>query len=476
VALVVELAWKAAMPALPRLNDPDVWWVAAAGRRMLAEGHVPTQNVFSFVDGARPWVMHEWLYGPLYAWGLERFGPAFLGAVGLTSCLLIMALLLHATVGRCRSFALGCGLAALALQAFDLCLRSARPSSISMVFPVAMATLAFHSTWSRRHAAAAVALVWLWANCHGSFPLGPALLAASAVANPTEFRSRALTAVIAGAATLINPYGIHLHGLVAGYLAGQGNVFAVIHDRIREFWPLWRAADYATPWALLGLAVVIALAVAATLRRGSRVVGLLTLGLALMAIRQARHIDLAGLIGTVLLAPVADGWLRNPRNERPRLFAAASWGLGAAVGLLVLVTAADQPLSQWLSGPLGQLALPTLVPKSPGARLFVPFTAGGLAIWEGDPLGVKVFYDSRNDCYAAETARAALDLEFVTDPREVRSTFDHFGVDHVLVPDDGPVGPLMKKLPEWLPSLTQSQWTLYVRAPDRGSPPSPGSN
>lgn len=55
--------------------DPDVWWVAAVGRDEILRGHLPRTNGYSFVDGAVPWVMHEWLLGAPYALGLARFCP-----------------------------------------------------------------------------------------------------------------------------------------------------------------------------------------------------------------------------------------------------------------------------------------------------------------------------------------------------------------------------------------------------------------
>ena len=49
------------------IGDPDVWWVAAAGREMLRTGGVLRHNLFSFTEPDHAWLMHEWLLGPLYA-------------------------------------------------------------------------------------------------------------------------------------------------------------------------------------------------------------------------------------------------------------------------------------------------------------------------------------------------------------------------------------------------------------------------
>ena len=71
---------------LYELHDPDVWWVAAAGRERLLHGALPTTNLFSFTDPSHPWVMHEWLLAVPYAWMLGRLGPpAFAVGAGSTA-------------------------------------------------------------------------------------------------------------------------------------------------------------------------------------------------------------------------------------------------------------------------------------------------------------------------------------------------------------------------------------------------------
>ena len=61
LSLVAALFAALTLVATKPIADPDVWWVAAAGREMMAQGHVPLTNLFSFADGAHPWIMHEWL-------------------------------------------------------------------------------------------------------------------------------------------------------------------------------------------------------------------------------------------------------------------------------------------------------------------------------------------------------------------------------------------------------------------------------
>src|ERR1019366_4771230 len=51
----------------------------------------------------------------------------------------------------------------------------------------------------------------LWANMHGSFLLGPAILLIYAVGRVARFRDYSLAALLSLLATFVNPYGWRLH-------------------------------------------------------------------------------------------------------------------------------------------------------------------------------------------------------------------------------------------------------------------------
>src|SRR5262249_25503493 len=56
------------------VDDLDVWWIAAAGRDLLATSAVPRVNAYSYTAPDSPWVMHELAFGLLYAFGLHAVG------------------------------------------------------------------------------------------------------------------------------------------------------------------------------------------------------------------------------------------------------------------------------------------------------------------------------------------------------------------------------------------------------------------
>src|SRR4051812_7340509 len=98
---VATLACAAmAAAATTPMTDPDIWWVAAAGRDMLSHGAVPRSNLFSYVEPEHPWIMHEWLLGPLYAAGLSHFGPCFFVLLAIATLTVGLFLVLSMTAGR----------------------------------------------------------------------------------------------------------------------------------------------------------------------------------------------------------------------------------------------------------------------------------------------------------------------------------------------------------------------------------------
>ena len=122
------------------IDDPDVFWIAAAGRQLLHHGSLPRENFFSFTAPHAPWVMHEWLLGPVYALGLGHLGPTFFALLAALTVLAMAALLLFATPGEAQGKVLA---AALFLPLFGVHLISARPMVLALLPAAAMLGLAF---------------------------------------------------------------------------------------------------------------------------------------------------------------------------------------------------------------------------------------------------------------------------------------------------------------------------------------------
>jgi hypothetical protein len=56
------------LPGLPSLMaDPDMFWHIRTGQDILANGHVPTTDSYSWTMQGQPWIAKEWLSQALYA-------------------------------------------------------------------------------------------------------------------------------------------------------------------------------------------------------------------------------------------------------------------------------------------------------------------------------------------------------------------------------------------------------------------------
>jgi len=464
-------ATAAATVAATPLTDPDVWWVAAAGRQMFATGQVPRQNMFSFVEPSHPWIMHEWALGPAYAWALDHVGPCVFVAIALLVLAADLTLVIAATLGRSRRVASGLFMAFLAVGGFGMRFLSARPTHVALLFPMAMTLIAFAPRFGPASLAAAVAIELVWANVHGSFPLGVVLLVVAAVDRP---RDRGVCLAAAGAsalATLVNPYGLALHRFVWNYFRGGDGIYREIHENIVEFGNLWRAwGGTIGPGDVAALAVGVAIAVGAVLQRKHRLRAAFSLALLALSVHQVRHLELAGLISCFLLVPYVDDLAERARLPEPAepgwrrralwLILAPAFVSGPA---LFAYEYARRAPAQWVAS--GSDLLPALDRVPDGASLYVPFQWAGLSIAYGFPRGVRVFFDPRNDCYSAEAFRMFNAFDTYDGPEPTRGRLDASGTNAAIVESKNPLVPFFDHDPGWALAAATGAFRAYARRP-----------
>ncbi len=463
VALVLAVDFYSYQAATKANSDCDVWWVAAAGRDLLDSAQLPRENGYAVKDSGASWVMHEWLFAPLFGWGLQRFGPAFFSLVTLVAFNALAAALLWIAIGAGGALWLSATTCLASLFLF-WAPASARPTRVAVFFPVAMAGLAFSRRFTPWHALGALGLELLWANAHGSFPLGVALLLAGALAERSERRARLGTAAAAALITLVNPYGLGLHRLVWRYLRADEPIFVWIHQSIDEYKPLWRSILLQSRVSV-GLGLLLALALWALTNRELRTRALLTLGLLGLAVLQVRDAQWVGPLGVVLLAPGLP--LLVPETLPVRLgrsIVALAIGSGLALGAIANVVARRaRPPAYWYGWQAPMAELAQQLPD--GARVAVPFQGAGLVLWLTAPRGVRVLFDSRNDCYSAETAADYYDLfERNPLPPGTLETLDRDWITHVIAPTGGRLAEVLEGAkPNWQRTHTAGPISTYER-------------
>jgi hypothetical protein len=299
--LIVGLAAFGRALAQPTalLNDPDTYLHIAAGRWILAHLALPVRDPFSHSLAGAAWVPHEWLaevvLAAVYSAG-SWSGLVLLGAACFAAS---MALLTRALL---RCFEPLSALIAVALGGtLVLGHLLVRPHLLALPLLVIWSSRLF----AARDAGAApptwlVVIILLWANLHGSFMFGLALvlfLGAEAALLPgrraLEARRWGRFGLLAVAASLMTPNGI----------AGFAEPFRLtMMPALQASFGEWRSPNFQSFQPLeIWLLGMIALGFTTGLRLPLQRV-LLLLALCHMALAHVRHAELLGLVGPLVVA------------------------------------------------------------------------------------------------------------------------------------------------------------------------------
>ena len=207
--------------------DPDLFWHLASGAWMLEHGRLLDHDVFSFTRSGEPYSVGQWL-GQLALASAFRAG-GWQGVEVLRATLIAVAtLFLSRAVLRVQPHP---GWAALPIVAAVLISRLAwgdRPQLFTIaLFPVFFDLLLRARLDERARTLALLPpLALLWANLHGAFPLGLALLLAftvegHAVRHSLRWRFTA-TLVACAIATQVNPTATRALGWAVSYASAPG--------------------------------------------------------------------------------------------------------------------------------------------------------------------------------------------------------------------------------------------------------------
>ena len=300
VALVALTLFAVAAFTPAVLNDGDTWSHLATGEWILAHRAIPRADPFSWSIPGAPWTAHEWLSEIGLALAFRAVGwsgVALLTALAAASAAYVLGLRLARDLSGAALgvvLALGIGLWSPTLLA--------RPHVLAL--PLAALWTAGLLAARDRDATPPTALalvITLWANLHGGFVFGLALIAPfcgeAMLAAPPGARLPVLQgwawfASASVAAALINPYGVEALVFPFRLMSVEGL------ERVSE----WGPQDFSRLGPMeVALIALVGFALTHPMRTGL-VRAALVAGLFAMALAHARHAQVLGLVAPMLLA------------------------------------------------------------------------------------------------------------------------------------------------------------------------------
>jgi hypothetical protein len=453
IIAVAVVALAAFSPAV--LNDGDTWLHLATGEWIFQHGAIPRADPFSFTFAGAPWTAHEWLSEVLLALAFRAAGWS--GATLLTAAAAGLATFVMARRAA-RDLA---GIPLLAVAALSAGLIA--PGLLARPHILALPALALWCDGllrarerGRAPSLWLLPLMTLWANLHGGFAFGLALIAPFALeawlATPHERRLAvagdwgAFALVSVGAATL-TPFG------VAGLLF-PFKLLGIAHlGEIGE----WRPENFAHPGPLeIALLALIALALtrplAVPLVRAAVLVGLVHLSL-----QHARHEMLLAMVAPMLLAEPIARALGAPAASAPR----PTWApfLAVATVALLLVAARLALPTARVDGPTAPIAALRAVPAALRERpVFNEYAFGGYLIASN----VRPFIDGRADMYG--DAFLGLYARIVDgDANALEATLKRYDVAWTIFAPKERVVALMDREPGWRRLYADGFAVVHVR-------------
>src|SRR5438067_7852325 len=244
LALTIDHVWLAATLAfafivgtLLQADQTDYWWTVKLGEGLWAASQLPAADPLAFTSAREPYVEQQWLAQLVLA-AVHHVG-------GLEAALVFRGLLLVLTIGllyrACRATGAAAGAAATACAIALLSIvggAAIRPQLLAI--PLFVLFLLGTTAWTLRPwtvVALPLAMV-AWANLHGSFPLGIALVGAAlagraltvaaasstwsraggAILDDRTVRRLGLLLALCLLAPLANPYGLGIVPWLVDYL------------------------------------------------------------------------------------------------------------------------------------------------------------------------------------------------------------------------------------------------------------------
>lgn len=378
------------------------------GQMMIDDRALVRTDTFSWPAAGSDFLAFEWGSEVVFASAYSLGGLPAVGA--LTACVLALsyALLCRFLLRQNVEPALAYGATTVAtIMTAPHWL--ARPHIFTFLGVAVLLPLLEHSRW--RMVWVAAPLFAIWANLHGGFVFGLAVVGAYLAGDVIDRRKSALPILamfgLGALATLLNPHGLGLHRHIGSFF-GLQTVLDVTDEFQRPDFTSWTGIVM-----VFGIAVVAAAFIAA--RRRPRAAHVLLIAMLLVFAMQAqRNLALFGFVALPLAAlhyspTLADRPVKSIRasfrrdHERGR---SGPWALAAMALLVLVAVTAGRPLglpivSQDFDDETFPVAAVSLAREADlDGRLFNGLVWGGYVLLEWPEQ--QVYIDGGTDHYGDE--------------------------------------------------------------------------
>lgn len=469
VALTVFIGFLSSMTSMS-LADPDTHLHLATGYWIFQHQAVPSVDPFSYTLGGSPWITHEWLAQCLLAAAHQAMGWTGLVLLTVTTFALTLAYLMRFLLARMPPiYALLFTVLASSTLVTHL---HARPHVLAWpMLAVWAGSLLKASEQKQSPPWWLLGLMVLWANLHGSFMLGLALVLPIAleavISSPREARLGTLKhwGLFMGLsllAAMVTPAG----------WKGLWFTFHVFNLKYLNFIDEWMPASFKSFNPLeLWLVTLLGLALTGYLRLPV-IRLLLVLGLLHQALAHGRYISLFGLLIPMLIA--------TPFGKLYPTLSVGQPQAGALDRFFDRLAAPAKPLAMVIAVALALLTAVVSVQtgkhvpapsNAPMAAVDAALQAGAAGhVLNADNFGgylmsrgIPVFIDGRADLYGDPHMEAYMDAVLSNKADKIQRTLDQFNISWTLIPPNSPAVLYLNTHADWRKVYEDETAVVHLR-------------
>jgi hypothetical protein len=448
--------------------DPDVWWHIRTGQNILATGHWPTTDPYSFTVSGTPWMAYEWL-GDAFLGAVAKYGglQGLLALLIVLSSVIILALYYFAALRSGSSkagFVSSLLLCSIAFASFTL-----RPQMFGYLFLILTLIALEQFRQGRERGIWFLPLLFLvWVNTHGSWLIGLGLIMTYLACGLKKFslgsieaaswtnrqrRSLELVLLLCLPAIPITPYGPHL----AAYPFTVASSLPVNVGNVLE----WQSMPFNLVGGKIFLAAVLGFFLLQMVVRSKFHLAeiLLFFGGTAMACLHLRFVILFVPFFAPVFAVLVARWV--PPYERSKdQFVLNGVIIAMVVACLIRYFPSQLETQCIVAREFPARAVSHLKQHPVAGPMYNTYGFGGYLIWALPEK--KVFIDGRGDLY--ELGGAFGDYLEIAHLRP--ATFfllNAYGIQSCLLERSEPLATVLAAMPEWQTAYSDEGSVLYVR-------------